>query len=366
MQKIYIAFAAFFCVAMFYSHTQFSAVPPTGSAGSSGAYCTNCHSSFPLNSGGGSVTVSGLPSGGFNAGQVYNFSLTINHGTADRRRWGFSIEAVNSQGQSVGTFSTTNANAAINGTELSHNNAVSTAASASYTYNNLRWTAPANPSVNQTNVTFFYVGNAANQANGSGGDFIYSGSSAVTLPIQLQSFTAKAQPPYKTVLQWISASEVNASKFQVQKSDDNQYFVSIADIAAKGANTPYIFTDATISYFNKPVFYRLKMIDKDGSSKYSAVVTVTHDKAGNLVENVFPSMAVRGSKVTVRVVCEQLQKIELSYMNAMGQLMQTQTVQGMAGTNNFQLSVPNSIVPGIHYVKVVGQGWSQTVPLIVQ
>ncbi|TAE14941.1 MAG: hypothetical protein EAZ47_05940 [Bacteroidetes bacterium] len=366
MQKIYIAFAAFFCVAMFYSHTQFSSVPPTGVTGATGAYCTNCHSSFALNSGGGGVSVTGLPSGGFNAGQVYNFSLTISHGTADRRRWGFSISAVNAQGQSVGTFSTTNANAGQNGSELSHNNAVATAAAATYTYNNLTWTAPTNPTANDANVTFYYVGNAANQANGNQGDYIYSGSSAVTLPIQLQSFTAKAQPAYKTVLQWVSASEVNAAKFQVQKSDDNQYFVSIADVAAKGAQTPYVFTDVSVSYFNKPVFYRLKMVDKDGSAKYSAVVTVTHNKAGNLVENIFPSMAVRGSKVTVRLVTEQTQKIELSYVNVMGRVLQKQTVQSNVGTNNFPINVPNSTTPGIHYIRVVGEGWSQTVPIIVQ
>lgn len=156
-----------------------SSQPPQMHTGADGVYCNQCHSTNPLNNPGGSVAVTGIPDN-FTAGVSYNFSLTTNHSTADRVRWGFSIEARNSQGMAVGTFSTTNANADLNGAELSHKSAVSTGMQASYTYNNLIWTAPANVSPNDENITFYFVGNAAN-GSGSSGDFIYAGTKSVRL-----------------------------------------------------------------------------------------------------------------------------------------------------------------------------------------
>ena len=54
-----------------------SSNPPSGYSGATGDYCNSCHSSYPLNSGGGSVSVNGLPGYTYTPGQTYNFSLTI-------------------------------------------------------------------------------------------------------------------------------------------------------------------------------------------------------------------------------------------------------------------------------------------------
>jgi len=157
-----------------------SSQPPQGYTGAGGVYCNQCHSTNPLNNAGGGIAIQGLPANGYNAGQAYDFSLTTTHSLPNRLRWGFSIEARNSMGVNVGTFSTTNANAGLNGVELSHRNAVSTVMQAAFTYNNLKWTAPASPSANDENITFYFVGTAAN-GSGSSGDFIYSGTRLITL-----------------------------------------------------------------------------------------------------------------------------------------------------------------------------------------
>lgn len=153
--------------------------PPQGYTNADGDNCTACHNTNQLNSNGGSVALTGLPEAGYTPGTAYTFSLTTTHRTADRRRWGFSIVARNSANQQVGTFSSTNANAGINGAELSHQTAVSTGAQSSHTYNNLIWTAPANPGPSDQNITFYFVGNAAN-GSGTGGDFIYAGTQTIT------------------------------------------------------------------------------------------------------------------------------------------------------------------------------------------
>ena len=181
--------AATYCVAgslviMLSSFSYFlrSGAAPTGYTGADGVYCTSCHNSFGLNTGAGSVTVSGLPASGYTPGTTYSFSLKITHTAANRKRWGFSMIAVNSSGQPVGSFSGSNPNATdLGGGEYGHAPAVTTSNSASYTFANLSWTSPANPTQADQQITFYYTGNAADGTGGSNSDYIYAGT--LTVPV---------------------------------------------------------------------------------------------------------------------------------------------------------------------------------------
>lgn len=93
----------------------------------------------------------------------------------------------------------------------------------------------------------------------------------LSLPLQLLSFTG--QPAGKAVnLKWTTANEVNVSLFDIERSTDGNSFKTIGNMPAIGAGN-YAFTD------DNPLtgtnYYRLKMIDKDGSATYSNVVVVS-------------------------------------------------------------------------------------------
>ncbi len=172
------------CCTMFMSaDVLYSGAAPTGNTGAEGSTCRNCHGGNPLNASGGSVTIDGLPST-YTPGQTYNFTVKINHGNSDRKRWGFAVKAVTSTNPTVaGTFSENNPNALISDGEIGHSNAPTTTSSNTYTFNNLSWTAPANPSSNSdaTNIIFYVIGNAADGVTGMPGDFIYTTTQTVTL-----------------------------------------------------------------------------------------------------------------------------------------------------------------------------------------
>jgi hypothetical protein len=148
--------------------------PPQGFTGATGNYCTSCHGGFERNSVGGGVLVTGLPVNNYTAGQKYNFSIAISHKDANRTRWGFSIIAVNNVGTMVGTFSSTNSNAALNGIELSHKSAVFAGPQNSYTYSDLAWTAPALPGIHDATIKFYVAAIAANGGGSNIGDYVYS------------------------------------------------------------------------------------------------------------------------------------------------------------------------------------------------
>lgn len=95
-----------------------------------------------------------------------------------------------------------------------------------------------------------------------------------TLPVTLFSFKGQIQDKY-ALLEWKTASESNTRQFEIEKSYDGTSFKKIGVVNAAGnSNTlkAYNYTDKEgLSAKN---YYRLRMVDKDGTSAYSKVVLI--------------------------------------------------------------------------------------------
>ena len=108
------------------------------------------------------------------------------------------------------------------------------------------------------------------------------------LDIELTSFkgsTAKGQ----NILDWKTASEKNAAHFDVQRSSDNTAWASIGQVKAvnNAYGADYQFVDAQpLSGTN---YYRLQMVDANGSTGLSKIVAVTAN--GNKSLKVYPNPA---------------------------------------------------------------------------
>jgi hypothetical protein len=276
---LYFIFAAV-TVATFSSS---SYAPPSNLTGAQSGYCTDCHGGNALNTTGGSIAATGLPTV-YSPGTVYNFTLQLSHASADRAKWGFAMTAVDGAGDLLGTFSTTNPNAAVVGNELQHLNAPSTALSSNYTFTNLTWTAPATAS---GPVTFYMVGNAAN-GGGSGGDFIYATIvNAIVLPVTLVNFNGSATRNGVNLV-WQTSTELNNHHFEVERAFDGRNFEKIGKVLSKNtvfSLNQYSFQDRNT--IGKSAYYRLKQIDNDGRSTLSQVVQIKTN-AQNIV-SVYPN-----------------------------------------------------------------------------
>ncbi|MDR3668180.1 MAG: FISUMP domain-containing protein [Ignavibacteriaceae bacterium] len=99
--------------------------------------------------------------------------------------------------------------------------------------------------------------------------------SITELPVDLTSFIATVQNN-KIILKWNTATEINSSTFDIQKKISiNNNWQKVATIKASGnSNLPRNY-----SYIDKNVepgkySYRLKMVDFDGTTKYSKIIEV--------------------------------------------------------------------------------------------
>ncbi len=96
---------------------------------------------------------------------------------------------------------------------------------------------------------------------------------AAVLPTVLTSFKTITQAD-GIILNWATASENNADKFIVERRTLTSPFEGIKDITAKGKASKYAFTDENVTN-GETYYYRLKMMDKDGSYEYSNLLSAS-------------------------------------------------------------------------------------------
>ena len=116
--------------------------------------------------------------------------------------------------------------------------------------------------------------------NGINGNHVYRTTSPLTgnittLPVKLLSFDAQKEAD-KIALNWVSSSEINSDIFEIERQQNSEDFNKIGQVQAAGNSNSkrfYHFNDYNYEDESE-VFYRLKMIDKDGSFEYSPIVSI--------------------------------------------------------------------------------------------
>jgi hypothetical protein len=127
-------------------------------------------------------------------------------------------------------------------------------------------TAPNQYALNTTNKTITVYGLTSFS-------YFTLGDNSGPLPVELTAFTASANGR-NMILNWQTATEINSSKFVVERSSNKSTWSAIGEVAASGNSNSvkkYQFTDK--ARLNSGVYYyRLKMVDNDAKADYSPVV----------------------------------------------------------------------------------------------
>ncbi|MBL0357796.1 MAG: T9SS type A sorting domain-containing protein [Chitinophagaceae bacterium] len=351
------------------------AVAPIGQV----RYCTSCHGDFTMNTAGGGMVVTGLPVVKYTPGLAYNFSIRINHAAADRKIWGFAIKAVNTvNNQVVGTFSSTNANATVKGTaagqtlELSHASCPTTTNTNNYTFLNLKWTAPAAPGANDANIRFYITGNAGDNDGGEAGDYIYTttlDAAMTALPLTLGAFSLNTVNDAEVKLQWQTLQEINTAVFEIETSADGVAWNRIGNIAASGTSTTprsYSLTDKRPLNFNSTIYYRLKMIDRDGSYTYSEVKTTRLKNAGVVIRNLSAQPIQKGQNAIFEIHSNEARNLSVTVFDVNGTTLSRKNTILIAGANRVEVPVSNNVTAqGVYFVKFTAEGFEKVIKQVV-
>ena len=186
---------------------------------------------------------------------------------------------------------------------------------------------------------------------------------AAPLPLNLLSFNATLSN-CKPSLTWVTESEINSDRFEIERneiSNTNAGWKTVGEVRARGtlAKSTYNYFDKTLDAASVKVFYRLKIMDKDGSYKYSDIIPLSINCKTSQV-SVFPN-PVKDGKVNV-TLSGTTGITQTVLTSAAGQQVLKATL--INGTNSLNVS---SIADGIYYLHIKeANGTDKKVKLLIQ
>lgn len=173
------------------------------------------------------------------------------------------------------------------------------------------------------------------------------------LPVELMLFKANALAK-DVLLTWATASELNSNSFFIERSTDNKNWNKIGIVKANGntnAISNYQLNDANAFVHANTLFYRLRMVDNDGSYAYSTIVCVSNKPKATTNELiVYPNPFT--SNVAVLFVADNAEtKATITVTNITGQTVHTEMVNTMSGSNNATINL-EGLQNGIYLISV--------------
>lgn len=174
---------------------------------------------------------------------------------------------------------------------------------------------------------------------------------ASPLPLDLKSFIV-SKDKSNSLLSWQTASEEGVSHFDVERSGDGKSFSKIGTVKAVGNSKvlqSYAFTDeATLNGIN---YYRLKMADLDGKSKYSKVESVDFEKP--LSAKTYPNPL--DGDLTIEIdVDRRVGDVFVELFDVSGKQVYYKKIQSATDALNF--TIPTTQLPAGMYVVRVKNG----------
>ena len=164
---------------------------------------------------------------------------------------------------------------------------------------------------------------------GSGAQMVAWDGTGCVLPVTLTSFIGECKN-FGTELVWNTSMEINSHRFEIEGSTDTRNFRFIGYLNAQQQGSQL----ATYWYVDKNnlpgiIFYRLKMLDKDGRFTYSPVIKIVCSGISN-------ELTILPNPVRNILVIESARYRELRLLNLQGQ--QLKSVILKEGRNEIDLS----------------------------
>ena len=174
-----------------------------------------------------------------------------------------------------------------------------------------------------------------------------------TLPIALKSFSATAITSTYTRIDFATENEVNAAAIEIERSYDGNAFVEASSLVAKGKASlnQYSYTDK-IDVSAAKVYYRLKLIDKDGKYKYSEVISVSLGSVKPLTVEVFPN-PVSSSTLNMNLYLLKDEALTIRVFDMSGKIVSEQKTQGTKGYSSLSIPAFKSLSRGIYTISVI-------------
>ena len=165
------------------------------------------------------------------------------------------------------------------------------------------------------------------------------------LPIGITDFSASTDH-YKIIVRW-NYNEQPFDHFDVESSADGKYFSLAGKVNSEPGAHEFQFTDSA-PHLTGPVFYRIKIIMKDGSFAYSKIITVNghHQKHFNLSVSPMPF----DHTLHLSISSDKDRQIVLNLLDANGRKLFSRKWNCTKGENKYEWQSLSSLGKSVYYI----------------
>ena len=225
--------------------------------------------------------------------------------------------------------------------------------------NNVTYSAPSF----DDNSNFAMLNNTANGVTSNGTNYteisgitgFSGGTGAIVLvpsaflPVEWMFFTGENMNDHNQ-LQWATASEKDASHFEVERSYDALSFEKIGTVRAAGTSSEtnfYGFNDYNMQ--NGANYYRLKLVNTDGTTEYSEIVVV-ENKVEEDNFSFYPNPT--SNEFFYSFATDRNEDIKIEILDMLGRVVKVQNFNVSVGKNNQMINI-SDLTAGTYSVRII-------------
>jgi hypothetical protein len=179
---------------------------------------------------------------------------------------------------------------------------------------------------------------------------------AGTLPVQLVSITALRKNDANEV-RWQTAEEFNVDRYEVEYSTDGNTFTRVGTVLSKSSSpTGHSYSYEHVVSQAAAAFYRLRIVDKDGSVEYSKVVRLNAKPSQQKIQ-LYPNPT--RTVTNIRLFASTAQEVQIRVVDNIGRTVLTSRRNLVAGDQTIPVDL-GSLPEGRYQVILKGQDiqWS--------
>jgi hypothetical protein len=184
-----------------------------------------------------------------------------------------------------------------------------------FSNNNFIWLNP--PDQDFTAGSVSGVGSNIVRQIRQGGSLVLLTEDLFILPVDLVSFSARLLDR-EVWVEWKTSWERDFAHFVVERSSDGSYFQPLAQLKGQGQASRYQFLD------QNPLvglaYYRLKMVDRDGTTTYSKIVAVMNQAEGSARMEARPNPS-SATEISIFVQADPQTRLKLEICDLSGRLL---------------------------------------------
>ena len=213
----------------------------------------------------------------------------------------------------------------------------------------LAGTASGNTTGSITSSSFSSFGSKFTFGNATGG--------SNALPVSLVDFNVK-KSKNNVIVSWVTLSEKNCSHFEIECKSNNSNFIKIGEVTAKHNSSVKVeYSFEGISLLNEVNYYRLKIVDFDGSYAYSTIRVLKVNNNSHL--EIYPNPIVNNN-VNIKLNTND-DYYCLTVIDMNGSIIDVQNINSKDNVASVHLS--NKLKQGMYIFKLVsstGEEWNTT------